>query len=306
MPRKLSSSLIKRKIRFIQKLDISNEEKQKRIHKLIYYNPIKKKLTNKNISYRNKSKKTIGCKHYEQNCKLFMKCCNNWYVCKRCHDDTEDHRVEIKDIEKISCMKCKTEQNISNKCINCNIKFAKYFCRYCKYYNNENMDIYHCFGCKKCNIGIMEEHKHCNTCNVCMEHVMYNMHNCKKNVLDSDCPICKEYLNNSASPVMVLANCQHSIHVKCFTDYIKNGAFVCPICKKSITDLDLNKKIYETIETLLDFEYDQIPEDLINRRTHILCNDCSLESIVPFHFDYHKCQHANCLSFNTSIIRYLD
>ena len=39
------------------------------------------------VSYHDKSNGIFGCKHYARNCFIKADCCNQWYVCRFCHDE---------------------------------------------------------------------------------------------------------------------------------------------------------------------------------------------------------------------------
>ena len=37
-------------------------------------------------------------------------CCGSMYVCKKCHDEEEDHRLEAQSIQTMVCMACGLQQ----------------------------------------------------------------------------------------------------------------------------------------------------------------------------------------------------
>lgn len=47
----------------------------------------------------------------------------------------------------------------------------------------------------------------------------------------------------------------------------------------------------------------KMPDEFLNVRAQILCNDCEQKSVTAFHFVYHKCQVALCGSYNTKLLR---
>lgn len=93
--------------------------------------------------YFDKDNKIYGCKHYKKKCFIKAECCNKFYVCRLCHNEKEDHEIDRFKIKTIMCMICKNVQNISNECEKCHVKFARYFCNVCHFYNDdENIQIY--------------------------------------------------------------------------------------------------------------------------------------------------------------------
>lgn len=261
-------------------------------------------LTSHNtISFHKKRDQILGCKHYSKNCKLKTNCCNKWYVCKFCHNEKEYHSLDLTKINELVCMKCQTIQPISNKCINkdCNIKLGNYFCKICKYHNNSNNEFYHCNLCNMCIKGNKHEFKHCDSCNMCLHISIINNHKCISDRNTATCPICSERIQDAADEPMILETCQHIIHSKCFSKYMLTN-YKCPVCIKTITDFGFYQSIFDRFDEILEYERDQIPDALRNSMVKIYCNDCEQESETHYHFELHKCQNEQCLSFNTSII----
>ena len=85
------------------------------------------------------------------------------------------------------------------------------------------------------------------------------------------------------------------MHEECFEDYFVKFQN-CPICKKSM--------IHETkgLEKELDKQMESIPipTEYKDVKVKILCNECCIESLVPFHLAGAKC--PTCGSYNTSKI----
>lgn len=44
---------------------------------------------------------------------------------------------------------------------------------------------------------------HCMNCNACMSLSLFNSHACREKALEGDCPVCSEYLFDSAQPIKV-------------------------------------------------------------------------------------------------------
>ena len=195
---------LREKIKKIRDSDITQQEKNKKIFDLM--NNSKKEV---------KKKENIICNHYERNCVIIAPCCNKEFPCRLCHDENSDHKINRFDIKEIVCKKCDQRQNVSNKCINCEIMFAKYYCDICHLWlNNDNNPIYHCQDCGICRKGEKEDFFHCKKCNLCLSIDLKNEHKCISDTANSNCPCCNNYLFNSTENLSVL-KCGHTIHKKC-------------------------------------------------------------------------------------------
>lgn len=237
---------------------------------------------------------------YRRGCKLLAKCCDKWYTCRFCHDENEDHTFDRYGTEKISCMNCHTVQGLTEQCVNqqCNMKFAKYFCKTCRFYDNdEHKDIYHCDKCKICRIGkgLGIDYFHCDKCNACMS-VTLQEHKCVERSLESDCPICNVYMFTSTTPVMFLP-CGHCMHVSCYEEYTLTN-YICPLCSKSLGDME---QYFRRIDEVMQME--RMPAEFEKLRSEIFCSDCERKSTTKYHFIYHKCQYEDCRSYNTKLLR---
>ncbi len=193
---------------------------------------------------------------------------------------------------------CKTEQKISNHCVNINCQFTNqftlYYCYICKLHNNTEKDIYHCDQCGICRIGLKEKNFHCENCNMCYLLSAKNNHQCFNNKFDMVCSICRENLFRSRHSAINFNKCPHSMCSFCFDQYIKNE-YKCPICNKSIIDMS---NLWESIDAIM--LNDIMPEEYKQTTTNILCNDCNtLSKSIRYHFQYHKCDQ--CGSYNTNI-----
>lgn len=70
-------------------------------------------------------------------------CCKKFYTCRLCHNENENHEIDRYKIKTVKCLKCGEVQSISNKCTNCHIQFARYYCDYCHFYNDDpNINIF--------------------------------------------------------------------------------------------------------------------------------------------------------------------
>jgi len=200
------------------------------------------------------------------------------------------------------CMYCTTVQPVNDVCINpnCGKRVARYYCPECKLWDNDpNKNIYHCYDCGICRIGkgLGIDYFHCKTCNVCMSISLKGHHKCIERNLESNCPICGEYMFTSTTTVIFMP-CGHCIHHKCYKEYIRTS-YQCPTCFKSLANMS---EYFKRIDQLLAQQ--KMPEEYNNWKSYILCNDCEKKSYAKFHFIYHKC--AYCSSYNTKLIKTLD
>jgi RING finger/CHY zinc finger protein 1 len=261
----------------------SNINYRQAIHNMIYDYGL-----SDHISVDDLFKKKRLCKNYTSNCEILAPCCDKYYCCCKCHDSIENHTIVRNEVTKIMCTMCKTKQDVSNICVNCNITFGDYVCLICMVFDTSGKIITHC---EKCNIcWVMRDEDtliHCDRCKCCMPSKVFADHICTDDKLNN-CPICCDTLK-SIKEIQLMC-CGHAIHTECLNDYIKHG-YKCPICKKTIVDMvekfkELDKEIYET----------PIPEDLhINVET--FCNDCQKSCSALFHYIGIKCKH--CGSYNT-------
>jgi uncharacterized CHY-type Zn-finger protein len=250
----------------------------------------------KSVTYHVEERNLLGCPHYHRNCKLFANCCNKWYTCRLCHDENENHKLDRTKTEKMMCMFCSTVSSPSKSCHNCHKEMGHYFCDVCKFWDNDKLKkIYHCNGCGICRLGegLGIDYFHCKTCDACLSITLKDNHRCIERNLDSDCPICGEYMRTSPNVVIFLP-CGHAMHHKCHQEYLVSS-YQCPICWKSIGDMTT---YFAGLDAAL--AQHQMPPEYKSIESDILCNDCEKRSFTKFHFLYHKCIH--CSSYNTRVI----
>jgi RING finger/CHY zinc finger protein 1 len=245
---------------------ISEPEKNKKIQELMMGNY----LSSQSQSKSNESK---TCSHYKKSCcKFYFDCCNVYDPCKRCHGERNCTSKDNLIVTKITCSnsECGIAQEPSELCIGCGIKFSNSFCSICQIWTSN--EITHCVRCGICRLGKPETLFHCDDCGVCFnkpvrngdethennthennthENDTYknNTHKCieKKSqnaninlgYRDGICVVCSENTFNSQSESFPL-NCGHFIHSGCFNQYIQQGLYKCPYCKKSIGDLNIH------------------------------------------------------------------
>ncbi|KAI8137260.1 zinc-ribbon-domain-containing protein [Fennellomyces sp. T-0311] len=246
-------------------------------------------------TFHDENKGILGCPHYHRKAKLQANCCDKIFPCRICHDEVSDHAIVRNETKNMVCMLCKTLQPVGQKCNQCGEQVAQYYCDKCKLWDdNPQNHTYHCDACGICRNGPKDNFFHCPTCNVCMTVSMRNNHRCIERSLESDCPICGEYMFTSRTTVTFMP-CGHCIHKPCYTAYSQTS-YQCPTCLKSMTDMS-------EYFALLDREIAEqpMPQDYKDYVSHIFCNDCETRSTAPYHFFYHKCRH--CSSYNTTVLR---
>lgn len=100
-------------------------------------------------------------------------------------------------------------------------------------------------------------------------------------------------MHDSQQNVGVL-RCGHVMHATCLEEYIQNH-IACPICKKSAVDPKVFEDYYDE-----EITNSPMPIELRDCKMKVLCNDCLVKSIVPFHIVGGKCKE--CSSYNTTRI----
>ncbi|KAI5083489.1 hypothetical protein GOP47_0003232 [Adiantum capillus-veneris] len=247
-------------------------------------------------SYTNANEQIFGCEHYKRNCKLRASCCGVLFPCHFCHDKASDHSMDRQATKEMLCMRCLEIQPVAQNCAtpSCeSFSMAKYYCSICKLFDDKR-EIYHCPACNLCRVGkgLGKDFFHCMTCNACMSTSLTS-HKCREKGLESNCPICHDYLFTSHTPVKALS-CGHFMHSACYRAYTYSH-YTCPICTKSLGDMNV---YFGMLDALLASE--QLPEEYRDRQQNILCNDCGQKGTAAFHWLYHKC--CQCGSYNTRTI----
>lgn len=247
-------------------------------------------------SYRDPEKKVFGCEHYKRNCKLVAACCNKLFTCRFCHDKVSDHSMDRKATTEMMCMRCLKIQPVGPTCRtpSCEgFSMSKYFCNICKFFDDERT-VYHCPFCNLCRVGkgLGIDFFHCMKCNCCLGMKLVE-HKCREKSLETNCPICCDFLFTSSAAVRALP-CGHFMHSACFQAYTCSH-YTCPICSKSLGDMAV---YFGMLDALLAAE--ELPEEYRNRTQDILCNDCDKKGSARFHWLYHKC--GSCGSYNTRVI----
>ncbi|KAE8694214.1 Zinc finger protein-related isoform 2 [Hibiscus syriacus] len=248
-------------------------------------------------SFRDPDKQIFGCEHYKRNCKLRAACCGKLFTCRFCHDNVSDHSMDRKATLEMMCMSCLKIQPVGPICVapSCNgLSMAKYYCSICKFFDDER-NVYHCPFCNLCRVGkgLGIDFFHCMTCNCCLGTKLVN-HKCLEKSLETNCPICCDFLFTSSATVRALP-CGHYMHSACFQAYTCSH-YTCPLCSKSLGDMAV---YFGMLDALLAAE--ELPEEYRDRYQDILCNDCDRKGMARFHWLYHKCEY--CGSYNTRVIK---
>ncbi|KAG6707158.1 hypothetical protein I3842_06G018200 [Carya illinoinensis] len=248
-------------------------------------------------SYCDPEKQLYGCEHYKRNCKLRAACCGKLFTCRFCHDKVSDHSMDRKATAEMMCMQCLKIQDVGPVCStpSCGgLSMAKYYCSICKFFDDERT-VYHCPFCNLCRLGkgLGIDIFHCMTCNCCLGRNLVD-HKCWEKGLETNCPICCDFMFTSSASVRALP-CGHFMHSACFQAYTCSH-YVCPICSKSLGDLAV---YFGMLDALLASE--ELPVEYRDRCQDILCNDCDKKGTAPFHWLHHKC--GSCGSYNTRVIK---
>lgn len=158
------------------------------------------------------------CTHYQaENVSIFAECCQRWFPCRVCHNESQNHDLKRGEITLITCKGCGTDQQPSQQCTECDTVLGTYHCGKCSIWENlDGKHIYHCDACGMCRLGkgLGIDFFHCTTCNVCLSIEMQDNHKCIENSLHSDCSICGEYMFDSRAPVEIMVNILTSLRVE--------------------------------------------------------------------------------------------
>jgi zinc finger-like protein len=249
----------------------------------------------------------FGCKHYSRKARLVAACCGGAHVCRFCHDEVEDHTIDRYATREMVCMLCSERQPSAKECRVCGEAMAKYYCGVCRFWDDSE-DVYHCPFCNVCRRGkgLGKDFFHCMQCNSCVSLTM-GPHVCSSKdgasaggpgAMESDCPVCKDFLFTSDTPVKCLP-CGHLMHTRCFESYTKHY-YTCPLCRKSLGDFTA---YFRMLDAILAEEREARGKEE-NGETHerqkVACNDCGAQTTAPFHFVYHAC--GSCRSYNTRVL----
>lgn len=96
------------------------------------------------------------CGHYERDCEIYASCCDNFFACQKCHDETAGHNLAP--VTLMRCRKCQEVQAIGQKCSKCNNLCATYFCAECVLWAVPQGGAFHCPLCRNCLLGAPDKH----------------------------------------------------------------------------------------------------------------------------------------------------
>lgn len=102
--------------------------------------------------------------------------------------------------------------------------------------------IYHCPFCNLCRVGkgLGIDFFHCMTCNCCLGMKLVD-HKCREKGLETNCPICCDFLFTSSTTVRALP-CGHFMHSACFQVYqyiCSSVVYLIMVLKRAVTIVEL-------------------------------------------------------------------
>ena len=172
------------------------------------------------------------CEHYQRHCQVKFDCCNVFYPCHRCHNNSDscsNEEARAREATHYKCNFCHHEEKVdenSQNCSSCEAKMSAYFCSVCKHFTSIEKAPYHCEKCGICRIH-KDKSFHCDVCNVCLDKRLQGKHRCRPDSGHDDCCIC---LEDAFSGCQILP-CSHKVHRECAIAMIQNGVRNCPICR---------------------------------------------------------------------------
>ncbi|XP_046851716.1 uncharacterized protein LOC124445039 isoform X2 [Xenia sp. Carnegie-2017] len=171
------------------------------------------------------------CSHYKRHCFVKFDCCEQFYPCHRCHNNQSacgNKKLKSRDVKKVKCAYCSNVQEFDEKCTNCGVKFAEYFCALCKHLTGKDDQPYHCKKCGICRVH-GDRSFHCDVCGVCLDVQLRGNHKCRENSAHDECCICLEDIFSGCQ----ILPCSHKVHKECAVQMIRSGKTRCPICRES-------------------------------------------------------------------------
>ncbi|KAF8062684.1 zinc finger protein BRUTUS-like [Scenedesmus sp. PABB004] len=233
-------------------------------------------------TYADAAAGVLGCKHYRRSAQLVAPCCGKVFTCRLCHDEATGHRLDRYAVAEMVCMHCGARQPVGGSCGSCGSCLSRYYCGICHLFDDApGRDIYHCPFCNVCRRGkgLGVDFFHCMQCNACMSLTLFESHTCRERAMEGNCPVCHEYLFDSATPIKELP-CGHFLHSACFAQYARY-AYTCPLCCKSIGNMGM---YFQMIDSLLAAEAASLPPAYAGRTQAVLCQDCGAVGAAPYHY----------------------
>ncbi|ADM12518.1 CHY zinc finger domain-containing protein [Encephalitozoon intestinalis ATCC 50506] len=221
----------------------------------------------------------MPCQHYSNACLIRFECCLNLYPCRLCHDNAEKHKANRYEISHMVCTVCNLLQPKTQSCSQCLSVVSKYFCSKCNLWDSSGDQIFHCDKCSACRKGDPKVAFHCDICQTCLIATGSKNHIHVENTTSGNCPICAEDMLGCME-VLVLLRCGHSLHQRCFDEFIRE-TYTCPICSKPIGDTStINKKVEHILEMELLYPGQEI-------KSVIRCSNCN--SMLKCRSAWEKC-----------------
>ncbi|XP_028393885.1 uncharacterized protein LOC114518148 [Dendronephthya gigantea] len=177
------------------------------------------------------------CDHYDRYCTVQFACCNRFWPCHRCHNSQSqcsERKLKSRDIKKLKCRRCGRVQDFpkdSPRCVECNLKFAEYFCPICQHLTGKQNHPFHCTKCGICRVH-GDRSFHCDICGVCLDVNLRGNHRCREGSAHDECCVCFE----DAFTGCQILPCSHKVHKECANQMVRNGQTQCPICRTSFAD----------------------------------------------------------------------
>ncbi|XP_028406496.1 uncharacterized protein LOC114528982 isoform X2 [Dendronephthya gigantea] len=161
------------------------------------------------------------CNHYKRRCMVKFECCDKYWACHRCHNETstcQQKKLKSRDTTMVKCMECGKEQQFGQFCVSCNTQFADFYCGLCKHLTGRDDHPYHCEKCGICRIH-GDRSFHCDVCGVCLDVQLRGNHKCRPDSAHDNCGIC---LEDAFTGCQILP-CSHKVHKECSKLMIQNG-----------------------------------------------------------------------------------
>ncbi len=177
--------------------------------------------------------RNLLCSHYERLCRVNFGCCEWYFGCHQCHNDSDLCTVmdrKAMDAIGLQCSVCNYEGDItedSQTCPCCSGLMSDYFCAKCKHFTGVGRKPYHCDKCGVCRTE-KDKNFHCDVCNTCLPIGLKNNHKCRPNAGHDQCGICLEDTFDGC----IILPCGHHIHRECADGMSRHGIRTCPICRR--------------------------------------------------------------------------
>ncbi|XP_028395814.1 uncharacterized protein LOC114519836 [Dendronephthya gigantea] len=183
-----------------------------------------------------------SCDHYDRYCTVQFACCDRFWPCHRCHNSQSqcaERKLRSRDIKKVKCRRCGKIQDFpkeSPNCVQCNLKFAEYFCPICQHLTGTQNHPFHCNKCGICRVH-GDRSFHCDVCGVCLDVNLRGNHRCREGSAHDECCICFE----DAFTGCQILPCSHKVHKECASQMVRSGITQCPICRQSFGKIKTDK-----------------------------------------------------------------